>query len=276
MAKQDMRIDFDFVDHPKVRRLIKQSGYAAFYSLIKLFSMTAKLYQKGLLKDCDIEDIEFFSGWRGKSGEFVQSLLDVKFLDYTESGYEIHDWKDHQPWIFHAPERSKQAKEAISIRWAKDKNNTESTLNTDRNTLRITERNTPSPIPSPSPNPLPIPIPKPSPATNFPIDNMKSPEVTKADDKFPYQEIIAYLNEQCKSRYRVTESTKKLIHARFQEGFTKEDFICVIDNKVKTWKGNEWEKYLRPETLFCASKFQGYLNEKPINKKEKDGLNLYD
>jgi uncharacterized phage protein (TIGR02220 family) len=79
----------------------------------------------------------------------------------------------------------------------------------------------------------------------------------------PYAEIIAYLNEKTSSRYRNTESTKKLIRARMEEGFTKDDFITVIDNKVKTWKGTEWEKYLRPETLFCASKFQGYLNEKP-------------
>jgi uncharacterized phage protein (TIGR02220 family) len=82
-----------------------------------------------------------------------------------------------------------------------------------------------------------------------------------------YAEIITYLNGKTSSRYRSTESTKKLIHARLEEGFTKEDFFTVIDNKVKTWKGTEWEKFLRPETLFCASKFQGYLNEKPAEKK---------
>ena len=48
------------------------------------------------------------------------------------------------------------------------------------------------------------------------------------------------------------------------------NFFTVIDNKVSSWKGTEWEKYLRPETLFCASKFQGYLNEKStISTKEE-------
>lgn len=90
-------------------------------------------------------------------------------------------------------------------------------------------------------------------------------------------EIIAYLNEKTSSRFKATKSTKELIHARIEEGFTKEDFFTVIDNKVKTWKGTEWEKYLRPSTLFNASKFQGYLNEKPVEKKHagsKEGYSV--
>jgi hypothetical protein len=62
-----------------------------------------------------------------------------------------------------------------------------------------------------------------------------------------------------------------------EEGFTKDDCFTVIDNKVKTWKGTEWEKYLRPSTLFNASKFQGYLNEKPVEKKHagsKEGYSV--
>lgn len=81
-------------------------------------------------------------------------------------------------------------------------------------------------------------------------------------------EIIDYLNEKCSSRYRATDSTKKLIRARLEEGFTKDDCFTVIDNKVKTWKGTEWERYLRPSTLFNASKFQGYLNEKEFSKQQ--------
>lgn len=110
-----------------------------------------------------------------------------------------------------------------------------------------------------------------------PIPDIK-PDVNNSDDKqYIYAEIIAYLNEKTSSRYRSTDSTKKLIHARMEEGFTKEDFFKVIDTKVNTWKGTEWEKYLRPETLFCASKFQGYLNEKPAEKRHagsKEGYSV--
>jgi uncharacterized phage protein (TIGR02220 family) len=84
------------------------------------------------------------------------------------------------------------------------------------------------------------------------------------------EEIIAYLNEKCGTRYKATKSTKELIHARIEEGFTKDDCFTVIDNKAASWKGTEFEKFLRPETLFRASKFQGYLNEKPVEKRNKN------
>jgi predicted phage replisome organizer/uncharacterized phage protein (TIGR02220 family) len=97
------------------------------------------------------------------------------------------------------------------------------------------------------------------------------------EEQLPYDEIISYLNEKTSSRYRSTDTTKKLIRARLEEGFTKDDCFTVIDNKVKDWKGTEWEKYLRPSTLFNASKFQGYLNEKPVEKKHagsKEGYSV--
>lgn len=105
-------------------------------------------------------------------------------------------------------------------------------------------------------------------------DKDKQRTENNKQEQFPYAEIISYLNEKTLSRYRNTESTKKLIRARMEEGFTKEDFFKVIDNKVKTWKGTEWEKFLRPETLFCASKFQGYLNEKPKTASTRPGFSV--
>lgn len=79
-------------------------------------------------------------------------------------------------------------------------------------------------------------------------------------------DIIDYLNHQADKKYKhSTDKTKKLIQTRLNDGFTLDDFKKVIDNKVKVWKGNpEMDSYLRPETLF-GTKFEGYLNEKPIN-----------
>jgi len=76
------------------------------------------------------------------------------------------------------------------------------------------------------------------------------------------KEIIDYLNDRAGTRYKVTECTKKMIHARYEEGFTIDDFKTVINNKIESWLGSEWAKYLRPSTLFIPSKFEGYLNEK--------------
>lgn len=77
-----------------------------------------------------------------------------------------------------------------------------------------------------------------------------------------YKEIIDYLNEKTNSNYRyTTKKNQTLIHARCEEGFTIDDFKSVIDKKVEEWGGTEWEKYLRPETLF-GTKFEGYLNQR--------------
>ena len=80
-----------------------------------------------------------------------------------------------------------------------------------------------------------------------------------------YSEIIKYLNEKANTNYRVsTKNTQSFINARLKEGFTVEDFKKVIDVKAKSWIGTDFEKYLRPATLF-GTKFENYLNE--ANKK---------
>ena len=75
-----------------------------------------------------------------------------------------------------------------------------------------------------------------------------------------YSRVIAHLNEAANTHYKsTTEKTKKLIRARLNDGFTEDDFISVIDKKCADWLGTEFEKFLRPETLF-GNKFEGYLN----------------
>lgn len=81
-----------------------------------------------------------------------------------------------------------------------------------------------------------------------------------------YKAIIEYLNECAGTNYRASsKKTQSCIHARLKEGFTIEDFKIVIDKKCTEWIGTEYEKFLRPETLF-GTKFEGYLNAR-INPK---------
>ena len=87
---------------------------------------------------------------------------------------------------------------------------------------------------------------------------------------------IAYLNQVANKRYKFVDKTKRLLLARFKEGYTLEDFKQVIDIKTAEWKDSpEFSKYLRPETLF-GSKFDGYLNQKPKTIKEKSEDNFPD
>lgn len=85
-----------------------------------------------------------------------------------------------------------------------------------------------------------------------------------------YTPVVTYLNEKAGTKYRASSAkTQKVIHARVAEGFTLEDFMAVIDKKTAEWMGTEWEKFLRPETLF-GPKFEIYLNQ---NTTKKGGQN---
>nr|BDD47653.1 hypothetical protein 2 [bacterium] len=77
-------------------------------------------------------------------------------------------------------------------------------------------------------------------------------------------EILNLLNETAGKKYRPVESNMKFIRARLAEKFTINDFRFVIQNKTAEWSGTENEKFLRPETLFNATKFQSYVNEPPF------------
>ena len=85
------------------------------------------------------------------------------------------------------------------------------------------------------------------------------------DNNNIYSLVIDYLNRKASTNYRsTTKNTQSFINARLKEGYTVEDFKKVIDSKSKEWLNTDFEKYLRPATLF-GTKFENYLNE--ANKK---------
>ena len=97
----------------------------------------------------------------------------------------------------------------------------------------------------------------------------KEKEIVKRENHLEdYNEIINYLNLKTNSSYKsTTPKTRELIKARYNEGFSLDDFKQVIDNKVNSWGNDEkMVAYLRPETLF-SNKFESYLNEKVALKK---------
>ena len=102
-------------------------------------------------------------------------------------------------------------------------------------------------------------------------------EHDRADEKIPYKDIVYYLNNKTGKNYKSnTAKTKDLIKARYNEGFTLDDFKQVIDNKVIDWSNNDrMSKYLRPETLF-SNKFEGYLNEQPSKGNYQPNYNQSD
>jgi len=84
------------------------------------------------------------------------------------------------------------------------------------------------------------------------------------DNNKERKNIVEYLNKITGKNFKTSSnSTKRLISARINDGFTLEDFITVINVKSSQWLNSDMEQYLRPTTLFSPSKFESYLNEKP-------------
>ena len=78
------------------------------------------------------------------------------------------------------------------------------------------------------------------------------------------KDIISYLNEIGGYSYTDTKANLEMIQARLEEGHTKKECKQVIDTK---WNDPDFnKKYFRPSTLFRPTKFEGYLNEKPIQR----------
>jgi len=74
-----MRLDLNFVDHPKVRRLIHLAGYEGFYGLIRLFSIAGRMYTDGVFNGCEKEVLDGFAEWR-KEESLVDILIKVGIL----------------------------------------------------------------------------------------------------------------------------------------------------------------------------------------------------
>jgi uncharacterized phage protein (TIGR02220 family) len=74
--------------------------------------------------------------------------------------------------------------------------------------------------------------------------------------------ILNFLNEKTGRRYRPVEANLKLIVARLQGGATEQTLRQVIAKKCREWAADEkMALYLRPATLFNATKFAQYEGE---------------
>ncbi|NLD32275.1 MAG: hypothetical protein GX662_08465 [Trichococcus flocculiformis] len=90
--------------------------------------------------------------------------------------------------------------------------------------------------------------------------------VEQKPDPIPYREIIDYLNQKAgKSFKHSAAGNKKVIKARWNEGYKLDQFKRVVDNKCQDWLNDEkMSQYLQPSTLF-GNKFDQYLNQRKGN-----------
>lgn len=89
------------------------------------------------------------------------------------------------------------------------------------------------------------------------VEQVKKGNPKNFDCRIP----IAYLNQKTNSNYKFVDSNINLVKTRLKDGYTLDDFKTVIDKKCSEWGNSDMAKYLRPSTLFNASKFESYLNQ---------------
>ena len=77
------------------------------------------------------------------------------------------------------------------------------------------------------------------------------------------REVLTFLNEKTGRSFRFVDTNLRLIEARLRSGASVADCKGVVARKVREWKNDaKMSAFLRPETLFSASKFESYLGEK--------------
>lgn len=100
-----------------------------------------------------------------------------------------------------------------------------------------------------------------SPTTSGRMENENENTNTNINKNI-YNDIISHLNKIAGTKYKSTsKETQRLIDARLNSGFTKDDFIIVINNMEFWLKDEKMMDYYRPQTLF-GTKFESYLNKK--------------
>lgn len=93
----------------------------------------------------------------------------------------------------------------------------------------------------------------------------KSDGVRLANGKQKFKDdaiqVLEFLNQKTGKHYRPLKANLDLIAARLAEGAQVSDCRAVIARQSRKWMGTDSEIYLRPATLFNATKFAQYTGE---------------
>jgi uncharacterized phage protein (TIGR02220 family) len=84
--------------------------------------------------------------------------------------------------------------------------------------------------------------------------------------------ILEFLNQRTGKNFRLVDVNLRLIDARLSSGVTPDVVRAVIVRKWREWKDRpDMHRYLRPETLFGATKFEQYVGEVPSETVVAEG-----
>ena len=121
----DIRVDVDFLDHPKTRALLDRAGNDGVAWILRLWTFTAKYYPKGRLSGLDADRIRHVmrnAYDTHQDSDHIEIMVNAGFLELRSGGvYCLHDWDYWQSWVFMSKERSVKARRAANTMWDKKK-----------------------------------------------------------------------------------------------------------------------------------------------------------
>ena len=106
-----------------------------------------------------------------------------------------------------------------------------------------------------------LPLKAPLPIKDFNTNKELDQELLSSKPDYA-EKILEHLNHKAGRSYRPVPSNIKLIQARLREGNKPQDLIAVINRKCAEWLDDpKFAQYLRPSTLFNATKFNDYVGQ---------------
>lgn len=106
----DIRLSTDFFTHWKTKVLQEELGSDGVVSLITFWLSSAHHRPSGKLNGYTERRIEIDANWKGERGLFVNTLIDIGFLEKNGKQYCIHNWAFRQPWVAESEDRSDKAR----------------------------------------------------------------------------------------------------------------------------------------------------------------------
>lgn len=106
----DIRVCTNILINPRFRRLEKCIGASALAHWIKLQIAVATTHSDGNLPGWTKPDIEIAAEWHVEEGVFADALIELGFIDATETGFVVRDWGTLQPFAAREQERIETAR----------------------------------------------------------------------------------------------------------------------------------------------------------------------
>lgn len=224
-----VRVESSFYTHRKTLRLKALIGNDAFWVPPRLWSYAAGHQPDGCFKDYSCEEIAMLICYSGDAKALLEALIKAGFVD--EKPLRVHDWHEYNGVLDFF---SKRAKKAAEVRWEKQRLADQSKADQSKAKQSRSEAS---------------------------IASSNASSMYHADSRT----ALHWLNECSGRHFRETAENLGFISGRLSEpGVEMGGVKKMINRQCVRWKGTDQAEYLRPQTLFNKTKFDGYYAAKDL------------